>query len=291
MEVSANTNQISIMYKTTNSRQPGKKQTRKMKNENSEGNAPKTQEATDDNEMDSLQAMASTPERIEADKRSAAYHESSHVFVAESFRHHVAEVQLFPNPNGGLSEQHWLGNAKIAGLTNFEGSPQPEGMPAEEWSQFLSRQSFIQRMICLAGAVGESMLEALERDEQLSLEEVVEQLEDNWECLSESDRRPFPDGPESLDFEEIYALMQLLEWGWDIVTIIAEALMKREHLSHELHELPSASVSIPSEQPWTDFADWRLHRLEASPSLTYTSNCSRLAPVDQGLASEATVTN
>ena len=211
------------------------------------------------------EVSAPTPEMIEVDKCSAAYHEACHAFVADTFGFDVAEVCLFQNPNGGLDERHWLGRIEIPSMLNYESLPAPKGMSAEKWSQFVSRQSFIQRMIRLAGAVGESMLEARESDQSLSLNEVVERLEDNWECLSESDRRACPGGPESLDFEEIHSLMQLLEWGWDIVTLIAEALMTREYLCHEqLDELPSAQVLIPSERPWTDFAGWSLHRVEVS---------------------------
>jgi hypothetical protein len=211
------------------------------------------------------EVRASTPEMIEADKCSAAYHEAFHAFVADTFGFDVAKVCLFRNPNGGPFERHWLGNITAPGILNFESIPAPKGMSAEKWSQFLSRQSFIQRMIRLAGAVGESMMKARESDQPLLLNEVVERLEDNWECLSSSDRSACPGGPESLDFEEIHSLMQLLEWGWDIVTLIAEALMKREHLCHELDELPSAHVLIPSERPWTDFAGWSLDRFEGIP--------------------------
>jgi hypothetical protein len=228
-----------------------------------------TMEIPSDNEpsrrLAIVEARSFTPEIIEADKCSAAYHEACHAFVADTVGFNVTEVCLFENPNGGSDERHWLGRIEIPGMLNFQSLPEPKGMSAEKWSQFVSRQSFIQRMIRLAGAVGESMLDARESDQPLLLNEVVERLEDGWESLSESDRSACPGGPESLDFEEIHSLMQLLEWGWDIVTLIAEALMKRECLCHDLDKLPSARVSIPSERPWTDFAGWSLDRFEGIP--------------------------
>jgi len=251
-----------------------------MKNKNKGGNATKTDMpvSTSDNwgmhSDEELMAKVSSPEFIEKDKISAAIHEACHVIIGVAMDRGVHHAFIFKNPSGGIYHRHWLGrtalNAQLAdwhdenGELNLDSLPQEvrsDPKRIEAFANYANAEAFRNRLLVLAGAVGEILEEKIKAGDEIDIWEVMDSLASDWSSLSESDCARFPDGYDSLSENEVHALVRFLESEWKLVLQIAEKLFDDEHLDEDyLEKFAQIRVRFPDGIELTDFNSWEISR-------------------------------
>lgn len=186
------------------------------------------------------------------DKRLAAVHEASHVFVGEALGLRIVGAELRAAPDGGKYTKYWTGSVKSHQLFKPE---QLEELPP----QVATWERFKRRMYSLAGFIGEEMYGPSSDGEGLCVYDVMERLNSEWENLSETDRAAFPNELDSVCGREVEALLRLLMEGRDVVLGIADRLESEERLGQaELDGLPGFVVHVPSGAELADFDSWEI---------------------------------
>jgi hypothetical protein len=187
------------------------------------------------------------------DKRVAAVHEASHAFVGRVIGLSIESVELSMNPNGALAEKHWVGSTI---WRNHFASCMDELPP-----DLAKRETMKLRLFSLAGYAGECMFNPHLAEPPPEADEILEWLMNDWETLSESDRRPFAGHRGSVTEREVGAVLHLLGEGREILLDIADRLEEWEALDRDtLDELLRYMVIIPDGPDLLDFGSWEIRK-------------------------------
>lgn len=187
------------------------------------------------------------------DKRAATVHEASHAFVGRVIGLTIEGVKISINPDGGHAEKHWVGSTI---WQNHFASCMDKLPP-----HVAKRETMKLRLFSLAGYAGECLFKSHVAEPPPQADEILDGLMNDWEALSESDRRPFAGHGGSVTEREVEAVLYLLGDGRKVVLEIADRLEVEEILDQDtLDELLRYMVIIPGGQDLLDFGSWEIRK-------------------------------